>query len=917
MRAKKTSFWLLLTEANPDIIIGSETWLHQGIFEREVLPPGYSIIARRDRKQDHHGGVVIAAKDNIEGCMINLNTQAEFTAASFTCVGKEPLIIGSLYRPPNSDHTYMEELCHQIKDLQQTYPRSTIWIAGDANLPDINWDKYTISGSNYKHSISQLLLDTMYDVCSEQIVKFPTRGNNTLDIFLTNRPSLIYKCKPMPGVSDHDIVFVEAKVLTPRKKRPQRKIHLWKRADLGKMKEETETFSADFTDHHTIDTNINKLWDTFRTFCTETMAANVPSKTTSSRFSQPWINQNIKRLSRRKKRAYRRARASQDTKDKERYMELQKQTHQEVKRAYNNYINDMVNPETGTNPKKLYSFINSKRCDSSGVTLLKKDGISHSDPMTKASILNDQFSSVYTNEDLTTVPTVAGSPSPPMADFSIDSKGVLKILRDLNPHKAQGPDNIPPQLLKECAHEITPALTLLFQASLHQGSVPDDWKQAIITPVYKKGDKSAPANYRPISLTSVCCKVMEHVIHSQAMRHLDKHGILSDQQHGFRKKRSCESQLILTIQDLAAGLDDGSQIDAVLLDFSKAFDKVPHHRLLLKLRHYGIHGNTLRWIESFLSNRTQQVVVEGETSPIAPVTSGVPQGTVLGPLLFLVYINDLPQSVSSIARLFADDSLLYRRIRSALDTTIIQQDLNKLQQWENDWQMSFNPSKCEVIRISRKRNPIKATYHIHGHDLATVKTGKYLGVSISDNLTWNAHIDDKTKKANNTLGFLRRNIARCPKTIKHQCYTSLVRPIVEYASAVWDPHTSKNITQLEAVQRRAARFVVGDYRTTSSTSQMIADLGWQPLEQRRSDARLSMMFRITRGLIDICADPYLRPVTTATRGQSSRFLLPFCRTDAYRHSFFPAGIRLWNSLPDDVANSATLEDFKAGLARHY
>ena len=266
------------------------------------------------------------------------------------------------------------------------------------------------------------------------------------------------------------------------------------------------------------------------------------------------------------------------------------------------------------------------------------------------------------------------------------------------------------------------------------------------------------------------------------------------------------------------------------------------------------------------------------------------------------------------SRLFADDSLLYRKIRTAQDSAILQNDVDQLQRWEEDWQMSFNPSKCEVVRITRKRNPIHSSYSIHGHDLSSVKSGRYLGVTISDNLAWNAHVDVTTKKANNSLAFLRRNLARCPRDTKAQCYTSLVRPILEYASTAWDPYTSKNIQQLEAVQRRAARFVMGDYKTTSSTSQMISDLGWESLQQRRSDSRLVMIYRITHSLIDIPVSLYLHPSSLSTRGHTLRYTVPFCRTDVYRHSFFPAGIRLWNHLPEHVATTQTLDAFKDGLA---
>ena len=257
------------------------------------------------------------------------------------------------------------------------------------------------------------------------------------------------------------------------------------------------------------------------------------------------------------------------------------------------------------------------------------------------------------------------------------------------------------------------------------------------------------------------------------MGHLDNNHLLSDVQHGFRKKCSCESQLILTIQDLANGLNDGEQIDAILLDFSKAFDKVAHQRLLQKLQYYGIRGYLNDWVADFLKDRQQEVVLEGTHSSATQVTSGVPQGTVLGPLLFLVYINDMPEGIDSTMQLFADDSLLYRIIRTKEDQSILQEDLRKLELWEHKWQMQFNADKCEVLRITNKRNPTICNYRVHDQHLQTVKQAKYLGATISSDLSWNQHVDNTVKKATNTLNFLRRNIRDCPPRVKEQCYKSL------------------------------------------------------------------------------------------------------------------------------------------------
>ena len=228
--------------------------------------------------------------------------------------------------------------------------------------------------------------------------------------------------------------------------------------------------------------------------------------------------------------------------------------------------------------------------------------------------------------------------------------------------------------------------------------------------------------------------------------------------------------------------------------------------------------------------------------------------------------------------------------------------------------MSFNASKCEVIRVTRKRNPIKTTYTIHGHDLTVNKTGKYLGVTIADNLTWNANVDATSMKANNGLAFLRRNLASCPRDIKAQSYQALVRPILEYVSMSWDPYTKSNIQQLEAVQRRAVRFATGDYRTTSSPSQMIEDLGWEPLYQRRANFKLVMVYHITHGLIHIPAPLYLHPSALSTQGHILRYMIPYCRTDVFWNSFFLSAIRLWNQLSETIIATPTLDDFKMGLA---
>ena len=267
---------------------------------------------------------------------------------------------------------------------------------------------------------------------------------------------------------------------------------------------------------------------------------------------------------------------SNDPRDWQRYKSLKKQMQFDCRRAHQKHINDMICGDMDNNPIKSWSYIKSKRCDNTGVASLLSDGKLHSDNISKTRLLNDQFSSVFTRANTSGLTNLV--PSPYIRRFDVTEEGVLKLLNNINHHKAPGPDNIPCRLLKEGAIELSPMFTLLFNSTLHQGKIPSPWKQAHVAPVHKKNSRHDPANYIPISLTSVTCKIIEHIIYSQVINHLDSNGILTDKQFGFRKRHSCETQLLITVQDLTKGLRDKQQIDAVILDLSKVFDQVSHRR---------------------------------------------------------------------------------------------------------------------------------------------------------------------------------------------------------------------------------------------------------------------------------------------------------------------------------------------------
>ena len=659
----------------------------------------------------------------------------------------------------------------------------------------------------------------------------------------------------------------------------------------------------------------------FKEAFTEIVNKNVPSKTLPAKFNQPWINRALKRDIRKKHQLYNKAKSSNSLEDWREYRKFRNNTKRKIKKSYWHYVNNLVDPEKDKGNKKLWRFIKSQKQDTAGVSPLKTDDGLQTKSKDKAEALNNQFKSSFSPIDPSPQPNKGPSPYEEMKEFAISEKGVLKLLNELNPNKASGPDGLHGKVLKLTATEIAPILTSIFQQSLDSGQLPDDWKTANIAPIFKKGDRSNPANYRPVSLTSIVCKMMEHIIASNIMEHLNNKNILIDQQHGFRARRSCESQLLQTVHDLALGLDQKIQYDVGILDFSKAFDKVSHNKLLGKLQYYGINGKTHSWLENFLTNRKQKVVIDGETSEVIDVTSGVPQGTVLGPILFNIYINDIAENITSQVRLFADDCLLYYPIKTEEDCKILQEDINTLATWADTWQMEFNPSKCFIMNITlAKKNIIQNSYQMYNHTLEVVNSTPYLGVTIANNLKWNDHINKITAKANRVLNFIRRNLKNCPQPIKEKAYQTYVRPIVEYSSTVWDPHTKENKEKIEKVQRRAARFVTNNYHQTSSVTEMINSLQWETLENRRTQANLIMYYRVSHRIIAI---PYTYLPPSMPKTYSSRhhnkyaFQIPQCRINSFKFSFFPRTTPIWNALPNTVVSAITLENFKQELSNHF
>ena len=867
------------------------------------------------RQKRHGGGVMLLVYKDISHMPI---TELENDSESIwvkVFANKTSHFVASWYRPPGSTSEEFQLFREQL-DYIRTHHKGkklpSAHVLGDFNFKDIDWpDRLSKSGSTLSQSEGQILIDIMNDHGLEQMVHFPTREKNTLDLILTTLPGQFQDVHSPDKLSDHDIVSGTLKMFIPPIKKPRSKVYLYQKGDYESMRKDTLQFAKEkYFNGHSDTRSVQENFDLLTSFIQDSADKHIPSKTSRSVSSIPWITPEIRRKIRRKNKTHAKAKKTDSSKLRSKFETLRREIKADVRKQHDLYVNNLVG-DVKANPRDFYRYINSQKKDTQGIPPLKRKngkGVAQSD-LEKAEEFNGQFTDVFSKNEHTQVPLLDRS-APFMNDIAVSKDGVIKLLKGLNPAKALGPDELHPRVLKELATELGPVLAHLFQQSIDTGEIPKEWSLANICPLFKKSDRSLACNYRPVSLTCVPCKLLEHIVCSNIMAHLDEYKLLSDRQHAFRKGHSCETQLTTVINDWPKILDNRGQVDTFILDFEKAFDTPPHELLKSKLFGYEIGGKTLKWIDSFLCFRQQRVVVNGVKSDWAPVLSGVPQGTVLGPLLFSLYINDISSDIESEIRLFADDCVCYREIKDEKDTMKLQRDIDRLGSWARKWGMRFQPVKCNMMQLTRKWiKKIHASYTLEGTNLENVESIKYLGVTITSDLRWNTHVSNVCTKANRTLGFLRRNLHSCPQEVKEAAYKGLVRPVLDYGSSVWDPPGVVLQEELESVQKRAARFVTGnyDYETGSMTG-ILGQLKWESLKKRRKDNRLILLYKGLKGKASVPTDDLI-PKTRRCRNQHSMaFQTPIANTDVYKGSFFPQTIRDWNALPDSLISSTEVAE---------
>ena len=580
-------------------------------------------------------------------------------------------------------------------------------------------------------------------------------------------------------------------------------------------------------------------------------------------------------------RVYRRTRKEEDYANYKEALNAATTEIRQSKRSYEQKLACNIKHDS----KSFYAYVRSKQNVQDKVGPLEDSyGNIVSQGFLMAEDLNGYFSSVFTKEDISSLPVADAKFQEAKSDYLgplvVTPEMVAKKIKAMKDNKSPGVDGIPPKLLMETVEQISIPLARVFNLSLKEGVVPFEWKEANIIPLFKKGSRNKSENYRPVSLMSVICKLLERLIKDHMVDFLVKHKLLNSSQHGFLKARSCLTNMLCFLEEITKWIDVGSPVDIIYLDFQKAFDKVPHQRLLLKLKAHGIGDSITDWIEQWLTDRRQRVVVDGEVSNWK--SSGVPQGSVLGPILFLIYINDLDDSITSNVLKFVDDTKLFRKVNTDGDKQHLQNDLDRLVKWSEKWQMLFNFGKCKCLHTGHGN--LNVNYKMGDTVLGTTVKERDLGVTISADMKVSEQCGIAASKGNQILGLIRRNITYKGKKLIIPLYKAIVRPHLEYCIQAWRPYRKKDIDTHKRIQRRATK-MIPELRDLSY-EERLKECGVTTLETRRLRGDQIEVFKILNGHENIDRNMFFSlKKDSRTRGHEVKLVKDQCRLDIRKHSF--------------------------------
>ena len=676
------------------------------------------------------------------------------------------------------------------------------------------------------------------------------------------------------------------------------------------------------------------MWDAWKTLFFQCVDKHAPLRTKRIRARKSeWITPQLKKRMHFRDTLKIKATRSGSASDWSQFKKCRNAVNNEIKQAKEQYFKNALRVNEG-DPRKTWRIINeltSRKNHTSSVKEIKFNNNSISDSHELSSTFNNHFSSV----GLKLIDDIQQSGNiPSYFDYleetehrfelnTIECSKVFSLLSKLCKSKATGLDKISARLLRECADLVASSLCCIFNRSITSGIFPTEWKFTKVVPLFKQGERSDLNNYRPISIIPVVAKVFERIVYNQFYEYLTENNLISSSQSGFRSFHSTATALLEATDSWAFNIDKGNVNAVVFLDLKKAFDTVDHTILLSKLKAFGVTGVTYNWFNSYLDDRKQKCFVNGCLSDSKPLLCGIPQGTILGPLLFLLYINDLPNCLSiSQPRMYADDTHL---TFASNDVTILEENMNneltKVSEWLIANKLTLNRSKTEFMllgsrqRLSTLSGPL--SFSINGDSIKQVEFAKSLGVYIDKNLTWNLHITNISKKIASGIGILKRSRSFVPFKTLLCIYNSLVQPHFDYCSVVWGNCNKTLASKLQKLQNRAAR-VLTSSSYDANADDLIARLGWNKLDVQFKFQTAVMVYKSLNGL----ALDYLRTMFSSRsdtcayslRGSTGKLTVPLPRTNFLKNSFSYRGAVVWNSLPVDLRQAQTLTSFKSGCS---
>ena len=924
-----------LKEKDYDIVTLNEVKPKHGeMADRRVLEiDGYSLHMSEMNAPDTRG-VCIYVKNKYKSNVVKLDDSRynDMLCVSVSGSSTNKLLISCVYRSgsPATAQLHDADLFSDIRKFSDQRGYTLKVMCGDFNLNRIKWtpepeilsDTWTTESS---------FIECIRDTFMFQHITEPTRFRSghrpTCDdlIFSTleNQISNV-SYEPSLGASDH--VVLDCEIMSNIKPLPTTRVSFtYDKGDYAKL---TEKLTINW-DELLQGKDAQEAMDIFEETYHAAVKQCIPQKTyDSAKGPKPlWLNASTLKKVRKKHSSWIRYLNTKDGRDYLEYISNRNAATHAVRRAKREY-EKAIAKECRKNSKVVWNYLK-RKTKTNMPNLRRADGSYTTNDKEAADALKEQYFSVFTKETTDNLPDIADKPlkTDKLKTFKIDEAEVQKILKNLQANKSPGLDQIHPRVLKELAEVLAHPLTLIFKKSVERGQLPRNWLDAVITPIFKKDNKTHPENYRPVSLTSLVCKILERIITIQLLKHVKENELQCLQQHGFVKNKSVTTNLLEALNIWTEALDHNLPVDVLYLDYSKAFDTVPHQRLLKQVGSFGVTDQALQWIESFLSNRRQRVRVNNDVSDWSPVISGIPQGSILGPILFTLFVSDIPQAIDCLISMFADDTKLYKILVSEASGDELEESLHQLEEWANKMQMKFHPGKCKVMHLGN-RNPKKVYSMNDGkggmHNLEQASVEKDLGVKIDNQLKFSEHVQAKVNTANKTLGFIRHSFQYLDKESFTLLYKCLVRPHLEFASCVWSPKHKYSRDDIERVQRRATKLVPG--LSHLSYEERLRQLNLETLEHRRRRADVLEVYRILSGnhllnkscRCEVCPTKEMlqRSVNTTTRGHSLK--LETQLATGHRRSFFAARVvKDWNALSESTVSAKTISGFKAGLTKDW